>query len=92
MGIGSRDNAVLERVSTKHLLKAHAVDQRPAHVAVVHLADLASGAEQVLEQLEVGKLIVGRQGRVGIRLTLGLDDLGRNFVFHAPFGPLAVYG
>jgi hypothetical protein len=82
------DDAVLERVDTQVLLPADAVDQSVAHVAVVDLADHAAGAEHVLEaQLEVGELVVRRQGGVGVRLPLGLEDLHHGLVRRALLGP-----
>ena len=82
MGISARDDAQLERVDTQVLLVSDAVDQRLAHVAVVDPAQYRGvGTDQVLVLLfKTGKFIVGRQGRMRIRLPFDLDDFRRHFV------------
>jgi len=94
MGIGAGDDAELERVDAEVFLVADAVDQGLTHVAVVDPADHRRiGADQVVVLLfETGELVIGRQGRVGIRLTLGLDDLGRQLILGPQLGVARVDG
>jgi hypothetical protein len=79
--VRATDDARLVGVVAPHVLHREAVLQRLPHVASADRDELALRvAQEVVEDLVVGELVVRREQRVRLRLTLDLLDLGEPLV------------
>ena len=95
VAVGRADEAELVRVHAELLLELHADPQRRASVLVLeHLVRLELAEVQValVPDLVVGELVVRRQERVGLAVSLDLGDLVERLPLDAFLRPRAVVG
>ena len=94
MGIGRPDHPELERVDAELLFVFQPALQRFARVfARQHVGRVLAGSEAAfVPRLEVGKLVVRRQSRMGLAVTLRLCDFVDRLPAHALCGIVAVDG
>ena len=89
VGVAGADQAELVRVRETAVGEPESPDQCVADVAAFRLAD-DRRRDLVRHDLEVGPLVVGRQGRMGVRGALDLGHLDDRFVAHPDIDVLVV--
>src|SRR5439155_18514977 len=84
--VGAAGHAELVRVVATHVLHGDAVFQRLAAktaVNVIHSADIRRKTQQIAIKLITSELVVGRQQRMGFRLSIDLLDFDQSLIAFA---------